>query len=920
MSSLLDNDQAISLDENILNCELSKTITYKNFKILFFNYRLNNVLIENHVGFDLKQLFIFKAENLKFYKHNSSSWVLLIPDALQNFAYEIAISHIDTITNIKSNDDRSFEVVLEYLNAFNDSTYGLEILDHNFKLVKHNVIRSKQLTLSKTVFDILREFEGEHYLDSKIDDLKKGKVVFFRSLYFKESKSHFKFSTTPVMSAKNEVSYFVNFIENITLQKEIENNLLSTNMVMDEGLLIHQNLSIIYANKALVKLTGYDELEHIKNKNIFDFIAPDYHELVNEKISSKKIEKYQIIGIKKDGTRFPLEIKSVLNDFNDVNTRTVSIRDISDLKENLDQLKQKNNKLNFIYDNISDVISIHSFDSAVLYATPSLLNLTGYTLSQVKGHKAFERIEKDYYENIKNSISDLFKNKNPITIRYKFKHAKGHYLWLESNINFINYNEEGLESNKAFLCVTKNIEKEIKKENDLKHEFSLLNLLCEISKNFIEYDFDQHQTIIQKSLNLIGKYAKSDRAYIIDFDFKNHTLSNTYEWVNNGVSEEIDNTKNIDLDSIPAITDKLYNGEIFSITNINDLANSYLKSILIDQNIQSILNIPLMLNNECIGIVGFDQVNSVRNFQDYEIDLLIIYAQMLVNFRERDKVVKSLVDKNNELNDAHHHLKLVNSRLNTALEKANKSQELEKSLLDLRINQESILVREKLASIGVLTAGVAHEINNPLNFIKGGIIALENFIEDKSENLKKETDPYFEMINSGIKRTTKIVKSLNRFNRSNTQMNELCDINLIIDNCIVILNNKLKHKIEIIKSFSDDVIIKGNEGQLHQMFTNILSNSEQAITDKGYIKITTKTYDKKVFISIKDSGIGINKAQINRIFEPFYTTKEPGKGTGLGLAIVYNIIKEHKGNIDIKSKQNIGTNLEITFNKVNNGI
>ena len=107
----------------------------------------------------------------------------------------------------------------------------------------------------------------------------------------------------------------------------------------------------------------------------------------------------------------------------------------------------------------------------------------------------------------------------------------------------------------------------------------------------------------------------------------------------------------------------------------------------------------------------------------------------------------------------------------------------------------------------------------------------------------------------------------------------------------------------IIKSFSDDVVINGNEGQLHQMFTNILSNSEQAITDKSYIKITTKAYDKKVFISIKDSGIGINKAQINRIFEPFYTTKEPGKGTGLGLSIVYNIIKEHKGNIDIKSKQ-----------------
>ena len=233
------------------------------------------------------------------------------------------------------------------------------------------------------------------------------------------------------------------------------------------------------------------------------------------------------------------------------------------------------------------------------------------------------------------------------------------------------------------------------------------------------------------------------------------------------------------------------------------------------------------------------------------------------------------------------------------------------------------IIKKKLLKIIILMKPI-HLYNLykflALNFIKGGIIALENFIQDKSENLKKETDPYFEMINSGINRTTKIVKSLNRFNRSNSQMNELCDINSIIDNCLVILSNKLKHKIEIIKDFSDDTVIKGNEGQLHQMFTNILSNSEQAIIDKGYIKITTIATDKNVIISIKDSGIGISKESVNRIFEPFYTTKQPGKGTGLGLSIVYNIIKEHKGNIEFKSKENIGTNLEITFNKVCNGI
>ena len=101
-------------------------------------------------------------------------------------AKDIAISHIDTITNMaNSNDDKSFEVVLEYLNAFNDSNYGLEILNHDHKLVKYNLKRTKQFPLTKTVFDILREFEGKYYLDSKINDLKKGKVVFFKSLYYK---------------------------------------------------------------------------------------------------------------------------------------------------------------------------------------------------------------------------------------------------------------------------------------------------------------------------------------------------------------------------------------------------------------------------------------------------------------------------------------------------------------------------------------------------------------------------------------------------------------------------------------------------------------------------------------------------------------------------------------------------------------
>lgn len=914
MSYSLNNDLRQVIQDQCLEKTPLDTFNYLDFTVYVFDISVDISLIDEHSNSN--SLYVFLSEKLEIKKLDNTIWILSIPESFYSQVRPLTKSYVNTIKNSYSDNDysKSFSVVLEYLNAFSESTYGVEILDYNQKLIKYNNSRAELFPLNITIFDIIRKYAGQAYFESKITD-STTKVVFFKSIYDNESKLHFRFSTTPVVNSNNKIVYYVNFIENITKQKEIENNLLTTNRVSDEGLLIHQNLKIIYANEALVKLIGYNNLEEFKNKNLFDFIEPEYHTLIKEKINSNAVEKYQITGIKKDGTKFPLEIKSVANDLNDTTTRTVSIRDISVLNENIEQLKQKNQELNFIYNNISDVISIHGADSSVIYVTPSLLSLTGYTLSQVKGYKAFERVNEEFKKIIENTIKELYYDQKPKLVRFKFQHKEGHYIWLESTINLIEYKNSSTSENKAFVCVTRNIEHEVKKEKDLEHKASFQKLLCEISKNFIESNFENHQLIIQNSLNLIGKYVKCDRAYVIDFNYNNHTANNSYEWVNDKVSSEIENTQNIPLDKISLLTDQLYQGNIFNINDVSSLPASHLKSILNTQNIKSILNIPLILNKKCIGLVGFDMVLSSRVFKDSEIDLLIIYAQMLVNYREREKVMKSFFDKNNELNDAHQHLKLINSKLNLALEKANKSHQLEEALNQLKNTQASLLEREKLASIGVLTAGVAHEINNPLNFIKGGIIALENFIKDKNYHLNEETKPYFEMINSGVSRTTKIVKSLNRFNRTNNQMNELCDINLIINNCLIILNNKLKHKIDVIKHYSDDIIIKGNEGQMHQMFTNILSNSEQAINSKGFIRINTKIVNDKVVIIIEDSGCGISNEKINRVFEPFYTTKDPGKGTGLGLSIVYNIVKNHEGNIEINSSENIGTKLKIIFDR-----
>jgi len=217
-----------------------------------------------------------------------------------------------------------------------------------------------------------------------------------------------------------------------------------------------------------------------------------------------------------------------------------------------------------------------------------------------------------------------------------------------------------------------------------------------------------------------------------------------------------------------------------------------------------------------------------------------------------------------------------------------------------------------MASSRVLAAGVAHEINNPLNFIKGGIVGIEGYIKDNLNEHYDQVSPLIEGINTGVDRAAAIVTSLNHYSRRDDLPISKCDIHSVIDNCLVMLHNQLKNRIEISKKYSQtQYILTCNEGKLHQAILNILANAAQAIDGKGKIDITTIVTDTIVEILISDSGMGIDEEIMPKILDPFFTTKEPGKGTGLGLAITHNIIQEHNGTLDFVSALNKGTTVTI---------
>jgi len=241
--------------------------------------------------------------------------------------------------------------------------------------------------------------------------------------------------------------------------------------------------------------------------------------------------------------------------------------------------------------------------------------------------------------------------------------------------------------------------------------------------------------------------------------------------------------------------------------------------------------------------------------------------------------------------------------------------QLEQTLTNLRETQTRLIQSEKMASLGILSAGVGHEINNPLNFIKGGVDTLSKYVQ-RNPGSVKGMEPYFKIINQGVTRVTEIVKSLSHFSRQDAGLSEDCNLHDIIHNCLVMLDNKFKNRIELIKKFSPAPLrVKGNGGKLHQAILNILSNAEQAIENNGVITVTTNVRKNNLEISISDTGMGISKANLNKIRDPFFTTKMPGMGTGLGLSITFDIIEEHGGELIVKSEEGVSSEFIIILPK-----
>lgn len=253
------------------------------------------------------------------------------------------------------------------------------------------------------------------------------------------------------------------------------------------------------------------------------------------------------------------------------------------------------------------------------------------------------------------------------------------------------------------------------------------------------------------------------------------------------------------------------------------------------------------------------------------------------------------------------------------LEKTN--QELENALKSLKQTQAQLIQAEKMAAVGQLAAGVAHELNNPL----GGILGYSQFALEKIDQrpihqfTQEDTESFLQYlrdIEQQTKRCRSIIQSLLKFSRASRKEEfEPTDVNSILKETLMFTRHQVeKSKVRLVEKLAESLpLINGHSGQLQQVFTNLILNAVQAMPEGGTLAVDSRMCEdlKTVEISFTDTGVGIPEGHLDKIFEPFFTSKKVGEGTGLGLSVSYGLIKNHGGEIKVKSKKNQGTTFTV---------
>jgi signal transduction histidine kinase len=429
-----------------------------------------------------------------------------------------------------------------------------------------------------------------------------------------------------------------------------------------------------------------------------------------------------------------------------------------------------------------------------------------------------------------------------------------------------------------------------------------------IASSFVS--LDDSDTIIESALRILGETCEAGRTFVFRFSESAGTMTNTHEWCAPGVDPQIEMLTDLPIDMFPWWMEQLRDGAMILIPDVGAMPSEAAaeRAILQEQSVKSVLVFPLYEEGLLAGFIGIDNVQSSTTWEEETREYLQVASEMVSSTLTRDRRAREARERTGELEQAYENLKTT---------------------------QQQLLQAEKLSGIGMLAAGFAHEINNPLGFIRSNTeMMLKHMSSIRSEvapggpaatedgNLDFVLSDLDDMLNSnieGMDRITTIIDNLMQFALVDRDTrHEPASISEILESTLTIAAPTLSMAAEVVFRPGTTPPVPCNVNEMKQVFLNILFNAAQSTSihgsRKGRIEIETGFDVDRVHCVVRDNGPGIPPAVVNRLFEPFFTTRDVGQGTGLGLSIAYDlVVNKHGGEITAGNNATGGAYFQVSL-------
>ncbi|MBF0297861.1 MAG: PAS domain S-box protein [Oligoflexia bacterium] len=719
-------------------------------------------------------------------------------------------------------------------------------------------------------------------------------------------------------------------------------------------LILNREGKVIDANQEYIRISGHNKLSDIVGRSVLEWTA-EYEisrsaDAVARCLKDGSIRNFVIDYVDKHGKITPVEISAT------VETKTSNIislcRDITEHKQSEKKLNESEEKYRLLVEHSHDIIFTLSINGIFTFVSPSWTLLLGHPINQVIGKPFQPFVHPDDVSICMEFLKKTMETKQRQTgAEFRVLHNDGSWRWYNANGapyldnmgNAIAFEGSGVDITKHKLA-----------EKNLKESEENLNQILDAIEDIVFVKSPESKLIwgnkafrTYYGMTLEQLYGIIDAPFVapditqkyVRDDLEVATTGKTLDIPEECITRYDGSVRTFHTIKAPILDS---NGKVIKIVGTSRDLTEYKKIEAAKSEAEEIYRAYFNTSPNAISIttlsgefveinLGFSKIfgyskeeiigkfSTKLNGWNNPDDRKLLLKQLAENgFCENMEVV--FQHKNGSLIEGLLSAKIIHIKntpyILAIINDITKIKESEREKVQL---QKHLFHTEKLASIGTLAAGVAHEINNPLAVVMGNI----EIIEDECKNILENNNlALIEGIKNATNRIMCIVNGIRTYAHPDTEHIENVDIHECIYEILHIVKNIYKKENIILETnfLANDYFIKANIGKIQQVIMNIVSNARDALIGKsnGQIKITTTNKDGKLLIEIADNGTGIPKNIISKLFDPFFTTKAPGKGTGLGLSICHTIINSFGGSISVESAEGLGTSFKIVLPAVNN--